>query len=206
MHFKRLSLQNKRRVGDLMHLCKQYPANHAGYDYFTSSIDGRLSEFLKALEFFNFNEQQDRVFVIGNISSPNGELDNEILNLFCNSSFINIIGKRDYDLYTSGKYIPAINSSLLADVELISGEFLGLTYAECPLTNWAMVKQRLIEGLITPEELIDYDIRYRVKDTVSIRGIEAVYHGMTPVSKVEKLGNRFYINIVDENASIIIHR
>jgi len=197
----------------------RFSANTQGRDFAVGDIHGCFSALQCALDSIQFKPEHDRLFSVGDLvdRGPESHLVLEWLN---RPWFHAICGNHDFMIWRcalgdpylevnhlehGGTWTTTLNACTLRSIgERLAGlplamevetpqGLIGLVHADCPYDDWHLMQQQSLSPYVADCCLWSRE-RYRRQYTAPIRNVRAVVHGHTTVSRIQQLGNVFFID------------
>ena len=190
----------------------KFDVNTKGKDYCVGDCHGCFDRLIAFLHKIGFNEKKDRLFCVGDLVNK-GPNSDQLLDWLSQPWFYSVRGNHEqmiidsHDPYNStaddvlfangGRWYFTLSgkeresvcwelSSLpfMIEVETPAGTF-GIVHADVPYNNWGVAKKMLCKNDQHSKNFMLWDrSRYNGDLTGSVRGVDYVLVGHTPVSNV----------------------
>lgn len=199
----------------------RYARNTRGRDFVVGDIHGCFDQLQAGLDGLEFDPAADRLFSVGDLVDR-GAQSHLALEWLEKEWFFPVKGNHEqmaidaavgmYDprnyAANGGAWFMALNGNdqkriatafsalpIAIEVETANG-VIGIVHAECPVSNWADMKEALTGINREPFENLCLWSRERISrnDNRAVAGIHAVIVGHTPVRASVSLGNVIYID------------
>jgi serine/threonine protein phosphatase 1 len=211
---------------------KHFEENKLGKDYVVGDIHGCFHKLQIALWLMEFDETKDRLFAVGDLVDRGPDSD-EVLDWLAKPWFFSVRGNHEQmaidhaDGFSDWTYkqngggwflrLPRSHQKLIAtcfkdlpiaiDIKA-AGKLYGIVHGDVVYDDWNTLVEALDEynGEGTGVAAMWNRTRLKNKDQTSVKNVELVYVGHTPLKQVEKYGNVVYIDTgaVFKNGSMTI--
>ena len=205
---------------------KRFEINTAGRDFAVGDVHGHFTKLQTALDAVGFNPGTDRLFSVGDLIDRGPE-SADVDTWLAKPWFFAVQGNHeamavdayrfdhdgrasDMHVINGGSWLYGRTSvergcyaELLADlplaIEVVTPlGLIGIVHADCPFTDWSMLRDKLERGLHGRQqvEAVCQWSRSRItnENHEGISGVRAVIVGHTPVRQPAILGNVYHID------------